>query len=130
MKLLLPLPPSTNGLTKAVYYTDRRTGKRHARKVETTQYTEWKRTAGRALNEQIKASPIRMSDDARIPGPVVLTMRFGRPNKRRQDLDNRLKAPIDLLAAHGVIDDDRNVQSILAYWCSTVEGVEIEVWRA
>lgn len=112
MKLLLPFPPTTNSLWRAV----------KGRNIKSKKYREWQKVAGHALNEQFKG-------DA-IPGPVVLTLRFGRPNKRRQDLDNRLKAPIDLLAAHGVIDDDRNVQSILAYWSSTVEGVEIEVWRA
>jgi Holliday junction resolvase RusA-like endonuclease len=54
---------------------------------------------------------------------------FGPPDKRKRDLDNLLKAPIDLLVEHGVIDDDRNVVSLGASW-GAGQGAQVVVRTA
>lgn len=113
MKFTLPFPPPVNNL----YRNARGRGR-----VKTDRYLAWQNHAGYELENQ--APPERIS------GPIEVTMRFGRPDRRKRDLDGLLKAPLDLLVAHDLIDDDRHVESILAHWSSEVTGVEIEVRRA
>lgn len=97
MILTLPFPPSTNGL-----FTNRRGGR-----ASTKRYLAWQEEAGWAIKRQC---PLPES------GPVSIHMLLGRPDKRKRDLDNLLKSPIDLLVKHGLIDDDRSVESIFAAW--------------
>ena len=111
MIVTIPFPPSTNSLWRAV----------KGRNIKSKAYRAWEQMAGKVLMTQ------RLE---RLAGPVDVTIKLCKPDKRRHDIDNRIKAPLDLLVAHGLIDDDRNVQSILAYWHSEAEGCEIEVRRA
>lgn len=90
--LILPLPPSTNGLFVNA-------GKRG--RVTSKPYRAWKTEAGFMLKVEPKW---------RVGGPVRLSIDL--PTSARADLDNLCKAPIDLLVAHGRIDDDRNVAEL------------------
>ena len=47
---------------------------------------------------------------------------------RKGDIDNRIKAVLDLLSRH-VIDDDRDVVSVTAAW-GDVDGCRVEVEEA
>lgn len=114
MIITIPFPPSTNSLWRAV----------KGRNIKSKAYREWEREAGYEILVQTRGL------DARIFGPVNVTIKLRKPDKRRRDVDNHIKAPLDLIVAHGLIDDDRNVQSVLAYWHSEAEGCEIEVRRA
>ena len=113
--MTLPFPPPTNGLY--------RNTKDRGGRAKTTRYKAWQNNAILDLVEQgITRQPI-------VTGPIHLVMVFGRPDRRKRDLDNLLKAPIDLLVSQGVIEDDRNVQSIVANW-GVGKGVEVVVDRA
>lgn len=110
--LLLPFPPSVNNL----FVNNRRTGGRFPSK----KYKAWQQEAGHALSFQ---QPL-----PEIAGPVRLKFAFGRPDKRRRDLSNYLKAPEDTVVAHGIISDDSLVEKIEMEWVDDVVGCRIEVF--
>lgn len=101
----MPPPPSVNNLFKNAGRKGR---------VPTPAYEDWKRHAG----WQVKAQR-----PAPVYGPVSVTIEHG---KRRADLDNLNKAPLDLLVSLGVIDDDANVREL---HCSfgAVEGCRVTI---
>ena len=51
-----------------------------------------------------------------IKGPFKLEMTVQRPDSRKRDLDNLLKAVLDALQAAGTVEDDSNCQWIVAKW--------------
>jgi len=114
--LMLPFPPTVNNL----FVNSRRTGGR----FPSTQYKLWRREAARVLAGQ---APLPRFGDAK----VVLTFSFGRPDKRRRDLFNYVKAPEDMLVEAGVIADDSLVERGTVQWAAGVTGcrVEIEDWQ-
>jgi Holliday junction resolvase RusA-like endonuclease len=82
-------------------------------------YLQWLRDAGWALKAQ---------RPERFAGRVAISIAAGPPDKRRRDLDNIAgKAVLDLLAAHGVIADDRFVASLAARWDTAVAPGRIAV---
>jgi crossover junction endodeoxyribonuclease RusA len=106
--VLLPFPPSTNNLFA---------GK--ARRYVSKSYKAWREEAGWTLEQQ---EPIE-----RFTGPVSLTLALGRPDKRRRDLSNFVKAIEDLCVTHGIIRDDSDVHRLLVYWTGGVVGVRVEI---
>lgn len=112
--LLLPFPPSVNNL----FANNPRTRGRFPSKA----YTAWQDEARHALLEQAPLPAIK--------GPYNATYTFGRPDKRRRDLGNLLKAPEDALVAHGIIEDDTLAQQIILQWADDVSGCRVEVEAA
>lgn len=104
----LPLPPSTNNLFRNVNGKGR---------VKTDDYKAWQEAAGWALKAQ-RPTP--------IAGPVSISISIYRASKA-SDLDNRIKAVLDLIVEHSVIDDDRNVQEIFARWSNDTDGALVVV---
>lgn len=89
--VILPLPPSANGMFKNV---------RHGR-AKTKTYRQWIFNAGWDL---------KVSAKWRVPGAVMVFVAV--PLNMPGDVDNRAKAILDLLVTHQRIDDDRHVQSV------------------
>lgn len=108
--ILLPFPVSTNNL----FVNNPRGGR-----FPSKRYTEWKKEATAALIGQI---PTR-----RFDGPIKVTIHLGRPDKRRRDLGNLEKAPLDLLVTHNVIADDSLVEDLRLRWAEDVQGCMIEI---
>lgn len=106
---LTAIPPSTNNLFLNVA---------HGR-IRSQKYDTWLQEAH---VDYMRQRPKKVS------GPVHITMEFQEP-KRKSDLDNRLKAPLDFLVKAGVIeaDDQTIVRSISAKWSDEVEGVRVTV---
>ena len=94
---LLGLPPTVNHL-----YRTSRNGIRY----KTPQGREWQNTT---------AAIMAMAKTNRKPygGDVALEVLFRTADRRRWDLDNRVKALQDCLAMAGVIEDDRQIQRLL-----------------
>lgn len=88
--VVLPVPPSVNNL----FATSGE--RRHLSK----RYTEWRREAGSLLN---------LAHLPRVAGPYVLDLDFA---AGAADLDNLIKPVADLLVAHGVTDDDRDLREL------------------
>lgn len=49
-------------------------------------------------------------------GPLRVFIQATPPDKRRRDLDNLLKAPLDALTHAGVWGDDSQIESLTIYW--------------
>lgn len=64
----------------------------------------------------------------KVAGPVNITMEFQEP-KRRSDLDNRVKAPLDFCVKAGIIeaDDQTIVRKLNLSWSDEVEGCRITI---
>ena len=95
----LPVPPSTNALF--VTFNNRHGIER----AKTKEYKAWITAAGWALNVQ---RPKPMKGHVRLDISV--------PLNRRRDLDNHLKAILDLLVGHSLIEDDRKVDDLRIQW--------------
>lgn len=87
--------------------------------MKTTRYQAWLREVSTALKSQGLTY---------IAGNVALKILIVRPDRRRRDLDNYLKALIDALVLNGVIDDDSLVEKIVLSWHSdNLGGCFVEI---
>lgn len=93
----IPAPPSVNEMFRNV---------RGKGRVKTAAYVDWLGHAGWVLRSQCPE---------KISGRVVLVISVERMS-RSADIDNRVKAILDLLVTHGVIDDDRFVVGLAVAW--------------
>lgn len=106
--LRLPVPPSTNHL----YATIGR------KRVRSQKYKAWLSEAGWEI---VRRRPNRLI------GRVNFSMAV--PRNLRRDLDNFLKAPLDLLVEHSLIEDDSKVERISVTWHDEdLDEAFIEVW--
>jgi Holliday junction resolvase RusA-like endonuclease len=87
---------------------------------KSARYRKWEEEAYAALLQQ-RPWP-------RLTGPVEIAVTYGRPDKRKRDLDNLMKATLDFLRAPNVkiIQDDSLVQRITIAW-GDEPGAAIEV---
>jgi crossover junction endodeoxyribonuclease RusA len=106
----IPVPPSTNNLFANVAKRGR---------VRSERYNAWLRVAGTELNLQ---SP------QPIAGLVSVDLMMKRPNAS-SDIDNRIKAALDLLVLHRLIEDDKNIVDVRARW-GAVEDCVVTVRAA
>lgn len=96
--ITLPFPPSLNNL----FFNVPRVGR-----VKTPRYQAWLADAACVLGQQPWEA---------INGSFRARIYLSQPDRRRRDLDGLAKAPLDLLVAAGVIEDDRHAKSILLCW--------------
>ena len=94
----LPLPPSLNRLWRFT-----KTGQMYKSK----EYSQWKTAAQWDVKSQMKGP--------RIDGKFKLTLIADRPDNRRRDLDNLLKAALDALNEIAIADD-KDCEMLTAFW--------------
>lgn len=104
----IPMPPSVNGLF--VQVGDRR--------VKTKPYKAWRDEAGWMIASQGRRQ---------MKGEVAVLIDVRKPDKRRRDIDNCVKAVLDLLVENGVIEEDSMVMDIRARWVATGEPCTVTV---
>lgn len=90
---VIPTPPSVNAMRATV----------KGRQVLTREWRKWKVEAASWIHDAPRMGT----------GPFRITIEL--PVKLRGDIDNRAKAPLDLLQAQGVIDDDKHVADLRIY---------------
>lgn len=112
IELSLPMPPSANRLWRRAGHVMHKS----------TEYKSWLMQAGLIARSQYKGEP--------ITGPYSLSMDVTRMNKRRSDLDNKIKPTNDLLVSIGFIRDDSDCASLTARWVGTGEGIFVRVQAA
>jgi crossover junction endodeoxyribonuclease RusA len=59
----------------------------------------------------------------RFANPLRVEIEAFRPDKRRRDLDNLLKATLDGLAHAGVYEDDSQIVDLRIYWAKNIGGM-------
>ena len=111
IRLSLPFPPSLWALYEGTGFSQRKS------KV----YRTWIAEAGWMLITQRNLG----GRHKRINGDIAVEISAYPPAKKRPDLDNIIKAVLDLLTSTQTIADDNQVVDIWAHW--TDEGVPCEV---
>ena len=104
IELELPFPPSVN--------------------------TYWRNFNGRMLiskkgrdYRQAVADQVLIQRGAKhYQGKVKMTIEAWRPDERKRDLDNLLKAPLDALTHAGVYMDDQLIVDLRIYWADEKGG--------
>ena len=93
MIVRLPVPPATNNL-----FVNKKVGGRFISPA----YKAWRTEAGWALKLRKPA--------LQVFGPIPVEIWLMVPRKPvNRDIDNFAKGPLDLLVAHGIISDDKQV---------------------
>lgn len=100
MSILLEL--EFEGLPPTVNHMYRTSGKYRYKTLEARQYQEY---ATNRIREQWQNKPV-------CTEPVSLSIFFETSNRRRWDIDNRVKALQDCLSAAGVIHDDTQIEEL------------------
>jgi crossover junction endodeoxyribonuclease RusA len=105
----LPYPVSVNGAFRM-----------HNGARLSKQYRKWRDDAAVELLSQRPRKHV---------GRVHVSIAFRAPDRRRRDIDNLLKAVLDLIVKHGVIIDDSNkyVSGIAADWVEQGAPVTVTV---
>ena len=99
-------PPSTNNL-----YANTPRGR-----IKSARYRSWIAAVGWDL---------KLQKVEKVGGQVALDIEVERTSACA-DVSNRVKALEDLLVAHGVIDDDRNVMDVRVRWAS-IKGCKVSI---
>ncbi|MFM9993618.1 MAG: RusA family crossover junction endodeoxyribonuclease [Burkholderiaceae bacterium] len=105
IEFLLPWPPSVNTYWRTF----------NGRMIISARGREYRETVGDQMTLQ------RMVKH--YSGLLRVEIEAFRPDKRRRDLDNLLKATLDGLAHAGVYDDDSQIVDLRIYWASNIGGM-------
>ncbi len=111
-RLVLPIPPSTNNLFRG--------GARGGR-YKTQAYKAWLTAAGWEVKLQ---RPPTLHPPLRTCLRVLVEAPFG-PNR---DLDNGLKAILDLLTTMGVYVDDKLIDDLRIVRCGNCDKCTVSIW--
>lgn len=93
----LPWPPSTNSLWRNV----------GGRAIKSAKYRKWIKAAQSEWYVQ------KINQPKKIDGKFSATLILNPPDKRHIDIDNRIKAPLDLAESLGLIEDDHLCRRLL-----------------
>jgi crossover junction endodeoxyribonuclease RusA len=103
--LTLPWPPSVNTYWRTF----------QGRMISSAKGREYRKAAFEQVALQGGA--------AHYQGKLCVEIEAYRPDKRRRDLDNLLKAALDACTAAGVWEDDSNIVDLRIYWADTIGGM-------
>lgn len=111
-------PPSTNNLFASTTKTAK-DGHQYQGRVKTQVYRQWLAVA---------AAEIRTQKAPSFAGPVMVDISCERKSERA-DIDNQMKASLDLLVKTEVLGDDRQVNEIRCRWAQ-IKGCVVEITSA
>ena len=78
---------------------------------------------GREYRETVGDQMILQKQVKHFTGRLRVEIEAFRPDKRRRDLDNLLKATLDGLAHAGVYEDDSQIIDLRIYWAKDIGGM-------
>lgn len=93
--------------------------------------TYWRQFQGRVLiskqgreYRKVVADQVMLQRAAKhLDHAVRVEIKAFRPDRRRRDLDNLLKALLDSMTHAGVMDDDALIQDLRIYWADEIGGM-------
>lgn len=86
--------------------------------------------AGRDYRKAVQDAVMLQKANKHLDGYLVLCIEAYRPDNRKRDLDNLLKATLDSLGHAGVYLDDSQITDLRIYWAKDKGGIlKIKVWR-
>lgn len=97
--IFLPMPPTVNNLFANVPKRGR---------VPSKEYMAWRREADALYLSQRKPEP--------VSGPFRFLLEMQRPDKRRRDASNYIKASEDHIVRLGLVRDDCDAEEVTARW--------------
>lgn len=103
--LRLTYPPSTNRLWRSV----------NGRAIKSAEYRTWLELNALLLQAQDWRPPEEPKDKP-VHGPYAMAIQVNRPDKRRRDLSNTIKAIEDCIVSAGFVDDDSLCQKLTCEW--------------
>lgn len=112
--LTLPMPPSANNL-----FVNRK-GRLRGGRAKGIDYKLWLDSAGWEIKLQAGAF-----EPPYFPGVVAIDIACGL--NRRSDLDNRLKALLDLLVRQGIVRDDNLIDDLRIRRDGVARALRVEV---
>jgi crossover junction endodeoxyribonuclease RusA len=78
---------------------------------------------GREYRKAVADQVVLQSAAKHYAGKLIVEIEAWRPDKRRRDLDNLLKAALDGMTHAGVWDDDSNIVDLRIYWAEHIGGM-------
>ena len=105
IEITLPWPPSVN-----TYWRNF-----DGRMIISARGREYRETVGDQMTLQKMVMHFK--------GQLKVEIEAFRPDKRRRDLDNLLKATLDGLAHAGVYEDDSQIVDLRVYWAKDIGGM-------
>jgi crossover junction endodeoxyribonuclease RusA len=78
---------------------------------------------GRSYRKAVADQVLIQRGAKHYAGKLRVNIEAFRPDKRRRDLDNLLKAVLDGCTHAGVWEDDSNIVDLRIYWADTVGGM-------
>ena len=105
IEITLPWPPSVN-----TYWRNF-----DGRMIISARGREYRETVGDQMTLQKMVNHFK--------GQLKVEIEAFRPDKRRRDLDNLLKATLDGLAHAGVYEDDSQIVDLRIYWAKDIGGM-------
>jgi crossover junction endodeoxyribonuclease RusA len=78
---------------------------------------------GRSYRKAVADQVLIQRGAKNYTGELCVQIEAFRPDKRRRDLDNLLKAVLDGCTHAGVWEDDSNIVDLRIYWADTVGGM-------
>ena len=78
---------------------------------------------GRSYRKAVADQVLIQRGAKHYAGKLSVNIEAFRPDKRRRDLDNLLKATLDGCTHAGVWEDDSNVVDLRIYWANTIGGM-------
>jgi crossover junction endodeoxyribonuclease RusA len=79
--------------------------------------------AGRKYRKAVGEQVFLQSRGKSTVGPVKVVIEAYRPDNRRRDLDNLLKAVLDSLGHAGIYIDDSLIVDLRIYWAESIGGM-------
>lgn len=103
IRLQLPFPPSVNQITAVV----------RGRKITSKRGREYRKEALEAIRQQFS--------DRALTGRLHVVIELYPPDRRRRDVDNSNKAPLDALTCAGVYEDDSQIDHLEIIRCEVTK---------
>jgi crossover junction endodeoxyribonuclease RusA len=80
-------------------------------------------TEGRKYRKAVADQILIQRGAKHLTGTMKVVIEAWRPDKRKRDLDNLLKAVLDALKHAGVYEDDSLIVDLRIYWAPEIAGM-------